>query len=80
MTIKKPKIYANHQKCPLCLIENKTREYLFQYPVTQRELENIWFKAEEKLFSSEENEKNAKILEEKKHLIHKIRRRTINLL
>ena len=63
LAIRKPKIYSNHQKCPLCLAENETREHLFRCPATQKELEDIWTKTEEKFLNMDDKKDNHKLIQ-----------------
>ena len=41
LATRKPKLYKNYQTCPLCMLENETRIYLFTCPSTQEILKNV---------------------------------------
>ena len=80
LTRRKPKLYLNHQKCPLCLLANETREHLFSCKSSQGKLSYIWQESERQMLAKNiDNNKDLKIVEGKKHLIEKIKRRTTNL-
>ena len=79
LAIRKPKIYSNLQKCPLCLAENETREHLFRCAATQKELEDIWTKTEEKFLNTNDEKDNHKLIKRKKFFMDKIKKKVTNL-
>ena len=75
LAIRKPKLYYDHQKCPLCLVEKETINHLFHCPATQEELKNIWPRTEKILFDLEKDKENPKETKGKRDLINRIKRR-----
>jgi ribonuclease HI len=70
LAIRNPKLYGEHQICPLCLMEKETIFHLFTCSFTQATLENIWPIIKIKLIEKEEN---FEIQEKKKRLVDEIK-------
>src|SRR5438552_19130727 len=80
LTIRRPKLYHNHQRCFLCLVEKETREHLFTCPMAQTNLKSIWKETENQLLDKgRKSNESSKILKSKRHLLDKIKRKTIGL-
>jgi len=41
LATRKPKLYKDHQTCPLCMLEKETRMHLFTCPSIQEILKNV---------------------------------------
>jgi hypothetical protein len=79
LAIRKPKLYKEHQICPLCLNEKETRNHLLRCSATQRKLEDIWPKIEIKLLEGKKGDKDkSKVKDGKRALLNKFKRRVTN--